>query len=48
MKQSIRKKKTRKSLKCDYCYSRNVYTLQDKTIVCRKCGYRKITKGKKS
>ena len=48
MKDSIKKKqKITKSLMCDYCYSKNIYTLQDKTIVCRKCGYRKIQKRKK-
>ena len=29
-----------KIIKCGECNSKNIYTLKDKTKVCRKCGWR--------
>ena len=33
-----------KSMKCIKCDSKNIYSLKDKTIVCRKCGHRETKK----
>ncbi|MFQ5531658.1 MAG: hypothetical protein ACE5ES_03530 [Candidatus Nanoarchaeia archaeon] len=31
-------------LRCSNCSSKQIYTLKDKTIVCRKCGFREEPK----
>ena len=38
----------KKILKCDVCDSKNVYSLQNLTLICRKCGHRKKKEESKS
>ena len=37
-----------KELKCEKCKSTNTYTLQDGTLVCRRCGHRNKKQEKKN
>jgi transcription initiation factor TFIIIB Brf1 subunit/transcription initiation factor TFIIB len=34
-------KRKKDRLLCSKCNSKNIYSLKDGTIVCRKCGYRR-------
>jgi len=40
-----KKKLVNKKLFCKDCGSKNIYSLKDKTKVCRKCGWREKKKG---
>ena len=36
--------KVKLNLRCDKCNSKNIYTIKDGTLICRRCGHRKEKK----